>query len=355
LARNIFVPARGQYDNIGDILLRRQLLDWVRASGPLHVYVGHSPAGYDEGLQLSGDDVVYRSFRTWYVAALKDALRRKASYVFKPGEIQLTVIGMKEHLSMLPVLALVRLTGGAVARVGTGSRNFAPLPRVLIWPSIALSSIILWRDAETAKYLGGGEVMPDLGFGEGDGGASNPAAVRDSLVVSMRSDRPYPSPAWIQSVKELAARHDLKVWTVTQVLRDNDKAAQLAKDLDGEALLWDGTAHHEQEERLRALYSRSAVAVSDRLHVLIGAVTEGALPAAMLVDESDKIKRHFDAAGIAGVTIHSRGVAADELGEKLEALLARGPEIMAQLALAKGELDRARTRVRRVLSGQASR
>ena len=58
----IFAVGRGQYENVGDIILRRQLLDWLRPVGRLHVYVGQSPDGYDQGLGLRDGDVVYRSF-----------------------------------------------------------------------------------------------------------------------------------------------------------------------------------------------------------------------------------------------------------------------------------------------------
>ena len=70
----VFAIGRGQYENVGDIILRRHLLDWVRPVGDMHVYVGNSPAGYDEGLGLGPDDRVYRSLRAWYKAALVSAL-----------------------------------------------------------------------------------------------------------------------------------------------------------------------------------------------------------------------------------------------------------------------------------------
>jgi hypothetical protein len=352
--KQIFVPGRGQFDNIGDILLRRQLLDWLRGSGPLHVYLGQSPAGYAEGLRLQPEDVQYRSFAAWYLAGLRSAARGTASYVFKPGEIQLTLVGMKEHLSMLPLLALVRARGGAVARVGVGSRNFARVPRALIWPSIALSNLSLWRDSATAAYLGSGSVMPDLGFGEG-GEAPHPDERRTLLIVSMRADQPYPSTAWLTAVRETAARHGLQIRTVTQVLRDNDRTLRLAADLGGEAVGWDGTGHDEQEERLRKLYRRAALAVSDRLHVLVGAVTEGAAPAALLVNSSDKIARHFAAAGIHDVSISTPGLSAAELIDRLEHLIGRRPGIQAQLLAARGELQSANDRLDRVLSGAPAR
>lgn len=360
MLRDIFVPARGQYDNIGDILLRRQLLDWLRASGPLHVYVGEAPDGYAEGLGLTPVDVQYRSFRRWYAAALASAARGRASYVFKPGEIQLTLIGMKEHLAMLPVLALVRARHGRVARVGVGSRNFAPLPRALMGPSIALSNVSLWRDEATAGYLGQGSIMPDLAFAGSSADSSDAnaggTARRDVLVVSMRSDLEYPSGAWLAGVRAVAADNGLQIWCVTQVLRDDDKCGQLAADLGGEELRWNGTGHDEQEQRLRALYRRAALTVSDRLHVLVGALTEGAVPAALLVDaKSDKIARHFAAAGLHDVSIVSSGLSAAEIAERLQNLLGRRVAILAGLAEAQDELQTVRRLLDQVLTTESVR
>lgn len=357
--RRIFVPARGQYDNIGDILLRRQLLDWLRESGPLHIYIGASPPGYKEGLRLHQSDVTYDSFGTWYLAALQSAARGRASYVFKPGEIQLTIVGMKEHLSMLPVIALVRARGGAVARVGVGSRNFSPVPRLLIRPSIALSNLSLWRDAATAAYLGHGEVMPDLGFAETTSSPDAAAAVQEAdernvLVVSMRSDRPYPSEAWRSAVRETAERQGLQIWTATQVLRDDSRSVRLASDLGANLLGWDGAAHDEQERKLRALYRRSALAVSDRLHVLVAAVTEGAVPAAVLTDSSSKIGRHFAAAGIHDIVVHSAGLPSRDIVGRLENLLERSGPILTQLEQAQDRLRLSADRVGRVLRGDST-
>lgn len=356
MRREIFVPARGQYDNIGDILLRRQLLDWLRDSGTLHIYLGQSPVGYDEGLRLRTGDVLYRSFRDWYVAALWSAACGRASYAFKPGEIQLTLIGMKEHLSMLPVIALIRARRGTVARIGVGSRNFAPLPRALIWPSVALSTVSMWRDAATADYLGHGSVIPDLAFAESSPAHDEPAgAHRDLLVVSMRSDRPYPSEIWRDALRATARRHGLEIWAVTQVYRDDNRAARLAADLGGHALRWDGTGHLAQEERLRGLYRRAALVISDRLHVLIGAATEGAIPAAVLVDSSDKIARSFAAADLHGITFESTGMTADEIGARLDGLLRRRDAILQKIANAQFELAAARWSIHQVLAPRRPR
>lgn len=353
----IFVPGRGQYDNVGDIMLRRQLLDWMRDFGAIHTYVGLAPDGYSEGLQLRAEDVVYDSFTGWYGAGLRTALRGEASYVFKPGEIQLSLVGMKEHLSMLPLLVAIRVRGGKIIRVGSGSRNFAPLPRLLMGPSIRLAHLTAWRDQVTADYLGVGSVMPDLAFGEGrpspelDG--TGAAAGRNTLVVSMRSDRPLPGADWFAGVRQLARRQALTISVVSQVFRDRDRSRELASGLEAELLDWDGTRHHEHEERLRALYSRSALVLSDRLHVLIAGFTEGAVPSAAIGAGSAKIDRHFRAAGVQGVSVDVSALDAAALEQVLTDMLARRSELFTALRGAREDLARVRAQVREVFAGAA--
>ncbi|WP_144795955.1 glycosyltransferase family 4 protein [Microbacterium paludicola] len=337
---NIFVPGVGQHENIGDVILRRQLLSRLREHGTLHIYVGSSTDEYDEALGVKSEDVLYRSFAKWYRRAIVATATGKGTYVFKPGEIQLTLVGMKEHLSMLPVAALARLRGNPVVRVGTGSRNFARVPGILMRPSIFLSNLTMWRDTRTSSYLPGG-LMPDLAFAEGSTPEEMPDANdRDIVIVSMRSDREQTPQPWVDSVRAFAANRGLRIVVVSQVIRDNPKTEELAKRLGGEPLTWSGADHGRREDELRSLYRRSLVAVSDRLHVLIAAFTEGAMPAGLLTDSSDKISRHFEAADIQGVTLEvSPGVTEEAIVAWLQVTAERREDLLPKLASARREID----------------
>ncbi|MBD7917240.1 hypothetical protein H9657_02975 [Cellulomonas sp. Sa3CUA2] len=365
--RDVFAVARGQYENVGDVLLRRPLLRWARESGSrLHVYVGHSPDGYDEGLALEPDDVVYRSFARWYAALVRSAWAGRASSLFKPGEIQLTLVGTKEHLVMLPAVALVRARGGAVLRVGAGARGFAPLPRALVRPSILLTTFTRWRDEATAAYLGGGPAMPDLGYAEGAGTATLRAArdgadERDVLVVSFRADaevapRPYPTPAVVEALRRYAAEEGLETWVVTQVSVDDERSHRLAADLDAHVLGWpQATGHDVQEERLRALYRRARVVLSDRLHVVIAAFTEGAAPVSLQLDASDKAARHLSTIGVHDVTVDATGLDAGTVLERVRTAAGRRADALDALLVARERLDDVRGDVVRLLAGHDAR
>lgn len=216
-------------------------------------------------------------------------------------------------------------------------------------PDLAFASVFTGDQADE-----GAPLSAETGGTETDGTVE--PAQRDVLVVSMRSDLDYPNAAWLEGVRTVAAENNLHIWCVTQVLRDDDKCAQLAADLGGQALRWNGTGHDVQELRLRALYRRAAIAVSDRLHVLVGALTEGAVPAALLVDAtSDKIGRHFSAAGLHDVSIVSAGLDAAEISYRLTLLLGRRAPILAALAEAQGELQTVRRLLDRVLTSESVR
>lgn len=289
------MPAIGQYDNIGDVILRRPLLAALREHGRLHIYVGKAPQGYTEGLELRAEDVIYRSFARWYVALMRDG----SDYVFKPGEIQLSAGGMKEHVAMLPAAALVRARGGQVLRIGAGARSISRAWARLVKPSVTVATAVYWRDAETADSLGG-QVMPDLAVLTGSG---LPGADRRVLCISMRGDVPFPSAEWISTIRSLAQSRNLSLSVVTQVARDEARSRLLADELQASLVGWNGRGHAEQERRLRAHYRDCAIVVSDRLHVLLAAVTEGATPLALLSTPSAKIDRHFSAAGFPRSTV----------------------------------------------------
>lgn len=365
--RDIFAVGRGQYENIGDVLLRRPLLDWAREAGRLHVYVGASPEGYDEGLGLQPEDIVYRSFPAWYRALLTAAAAGAADSLYKPGEIQLTLVGMKEHIAMLPAAALVRARGGRVARIGAGARNFAPLPRALMWPSNALSNYTRWRDDRTADYLGFGAAMPDLGFSEGLDDEALEEAIhapgRELLVVSLREDaevapRPYPGEAWFEGVRDAAERLGLQIVVVTQITVDQARSERLAEDLGAELVGWsDPAAFAAQERRLREVYRRTSVVVSDRLHVAIAGFTEGAAPVGSQFNDDDKIERHFSTIGVTGVAQNASGRSAGEISDHIVARTEARADDLRALVAARAHLHAVRDDLHRLLrrEGAASR
>ncbi len=233
---------------------------------------------------------------------------------------------------MMPALLKVRARNGRVVRIGAGARQLSKFPRELMRASLSMTDLAIWRDSSTAAFLGGDE-MADLGF-LGGSDESSRSQTRDQLVVSLRGDRNAPAPEWYATVQELATRLGLGVSIATQVKRDNLRTLEVAERLGARPLEWDEEDHLTQESRLRELYGRASIVLSDRLHVLIAAATEGARVVSVASGNSEKISRHFDTAGYPPIVVDIRGL--------LAADAARAIQDVVDSVDYSGALDRAR-------------
>lgn len=308
----VFVSAVGQHDNIGDTVLRRAYLDVVRPLGRLHVFVGDKPAGYVAGLGLRPDDVVHRVPAAWR-AAVRDGLLAGSFYGFDSGETEVRRPYARRYARLAPLLAVNRARGGTAVQVGTGVREPRPW-RHPIAAVLRLCDVVSWRDTYSRDLMGVGTVAPDWAFALGpDAGTLRAGTDRPLLAVSVRQGtgdvrREPPDAAWAGRVRALADGLGLTPVVVTQVGRDGPLGDRLAHDLGAEHVGWQGDDHAAQEARLREVYRRCSHVLSDRLHVVVVAATEGAVPVGLTAPAApgaapDKVERTLTAAGVTGTCL----------------------------------------------------
>lgn len=313
----VFVSAVGQHDNIGDTVLRRAYLDVVRPLGRLHVFVGDKSDGYVGGLGLSPDDVVHRVPASWR-RCVRDGLLAGSLYGFDSGETEVRRPYARRYARLAPLLAVNRARGGAAVQVGNGVRASEPW-RVPISGVLRLCDVVAWRDAWSRDLMGVGTVAPDWGFALGpDAGTLRSGTDRPLLAVSVRQGtgdvrREPPDAAWSARVRALADGLGLTPVVVTQVGRDGPLGDRLARELGAEHVGWADEDHARQEARLRDVYRSCSHVLSDRLHVVVVAATEGAVPVGLTAPgpaagsapgaAPDKVERTLTAAGITGTCL----------------------------------------------------
>src|SRR5690606_35871010 len=137
---------------------------------------------------------------------------------------------------------------------------------------LSLTSEIYWRTIDSKERFGLGKVIPDLGFAESKYIDKREPSKnsRNLLVLSMRADRRMPGDGWISGIREVAKKTGLTICVLSKVKMDNERTVELGKILSGDTVVWDDSFNHiEQEDRVREVYSRAKIVVSDRLHVLI--------------------------------------------------------------------------------------
>lgn len=331
-----FVSLTGPEGNLGDALIRRETLRWaVGTSDELVVYTGASPDVWLRQLGVPADAVVLRSKRSvprwlWMLATAP----AKPVLVFEAGEVPLhTGNGLRELIFFFETI-VVRLKRGVVVRPPRGIRAPTNPSTWLHGRAAHLSQVALWRDAASAALVASDVVVPDIGFAVG-AEVAQPPGERDELVVSMRGARPMPSAAWLRAVRATADAEGLRIRTVVQVREDEDRARELAQALDAEFEPWGRTDPLTQEARLRERYARARLVISDRMHVLVLAAIDGAVPVELVPSPTEKIANAFATAGIHDITLDALHADADQMRDFLRVQLDRSDSIGEQVRAAR--------------------
>lgn len=290
----------GHVRNVGDSMLRRPLADLYREAGPIRVWSGAPGSGYEKGLRISEAESA-KSFLAWISGFYVDAVRSRPTFVFNAGEFGVTKAYFFGLLILAPALVLSRLKGSRTVWVGAGVKNRR---RFFTWPFDILAKSadsLMWRDLTSTSLMGRGEIMPDWGFGLGPAGGSTGAIAdvgrgsRQFITIALRGDRQAPSSDWLDAVARLAVRLDRNIACVVQVEDDDSLARELAKRLGAKLVAWRSDGDHwAQEQRVRDIYADSELVLSDRLHGLIMAATEGAIPLGWCEATTHKVSNHFN-------------------------------------------------------------
>lgn len=287
----VFVNPAGQRDNIGDSVLRRAYLNALRKRGTLHVLVGKD-RDFGSGLGLQEEDILYSSRAFWLLAVLVKSFQTRPILALNSGEFVGRSEDKRRSTWQLLLAEAVSRLGGRVVLAGASIRPGTSVSNTYLKQLASRSCILTWRDEATAAAVGAGGIQPDWAFHLG---TLSPGGKRPYLAVSMRGDRPEPSDEWVTSLNRFAEQCGYEIRVVVQVRRDAEAAVLLGRRLGSKVLLWpDERSHAEHERTLREFYRTCSLMVSDRIHALIIAATEGAVPVGAVVVDSEKLTRTFE-------------------------------------------------------------
>jgi len=327
----------GQDDNLGDIVLRRRLLQHVVGDGRPAVYFGSSSQDYIRATTHGHDVEIFDSSSKWYFSLLLSAVRGRAHLYFPPGEVrEIKSVGVW-NLLMLPVLILVRATGGKVHNLGSGLYSEETIWIVPIRMLSRLAEKVVVRDSQTQRRLGHGNVMPDLAFDEYgiESGRGPEQAPRDVLALSFRGKNFHLNESARIALKEVALQLRLQLIVVVQVRSDHAAMEQFASEIGANFLGWSSdTSAVEQEKKVRQVYSEAVIVMSDRIHSLIIGATEGALPIGFMQHADDKVGRHLEAAGLEDMSLDATSLSTDQIRGFVNCVLERSESSSIAIAQA---------------------
>jgi hypothetical protein len=335
----VYAWITGQDTNIGDSLLRRPYLECLAEVGPVDVWVRDASPEFLSGLGAT-PAVISRSFARWYLRMLSSAVRRRTVVALNAGEMWISPsrVGLVLLLTFAGIIARVR--GGCAVWLGasvTPTNN--PVWRLSYRFAARSTAMVQWREARSNELAVPRTVGPDWAFAAGSA-TTQWRSDRPVLAVVLRGDRPAPSAAWMDWLVAVAASCSLELVYVVQVEADRGRAVQLAAATGGRVLEWPaGRPHRDQERAVRDLYAQTLLAVGDRLHGLVVAATEGAVPLGWVESSQGKMSRHFQAVAMPYVG-EFEGRSCSEYPDLTDAVI---EDLRSKLA---GDIDGARRSLR---------
>ncbi|WP_143545252.1 polysaccharide pyruvyl transferase family protein [Rhodococcus sp. 15-649-2-2] len=352
-ATKVYYWCTGQDDNIGDVVLRRRLLQELVGSSSATgsgfcIYVGSASQSFIEGLAIPREATIYTAKYRWYLSLLKQAiLRRPPVLIFNPGEVQRnrnTILAYA--LLMLPAVA-VRLRGGAVLRTGIavdhrGAGFIAKVATAVVRFTSLLVSEATWRDSASSSEFKTGSLVPDWAI---DVPSLLPiGGKRDVIAVTFRSDRPEAFDAnAVSQIRRLAELRKANVTVFCQVRRDRTAMERLSKKEGWNFIDWPpNLSHNRQEQIVRELFSKSVFVCSNRIHALIIGLTEGAQAICISSETELKVRTHLEHFGLAIVLDANAFTDYNELESRVREFAAQS----GQLVRASAEVSNLAVRVR---------
>ncbi|MEQ1700440.1 MAG: polysaccharide pyruvyl transferase family protein [Ilumatobacteraceae bacterium] len=280
--RAVFVSLVAQHDNLGDLVIRREMVRWLTAPTiRLHALVAGVPDDFLAAIDLPATAVLHRTPAHWQAALLTAAANGRSGLVFAPGPqaLQLGARGLAHEVVNLANAAALRARGNPVAKTGRSLRGHAPTAVRLERGVHRLSREYWLRDEPSAQCLGRDvQVLPDISLAEGAVVSSPGAAsARTVVAVSPRHDRGW-SPAEVAALATDAGTVGQRLVLVTQVRRDEPGHAALAAATGVDHLAWGDRSTEQQLARVVELYAQSSLVIADRLHAVLFGLACGATP-----------------------------------------------------------------------------
>jgi polysaccharide pyruvyl transferase WcaK-like protein len=211
---------------------------------------------------------------------------------------------------MTGVLALCRLAGLTIIQVGLSYARLGPRLAATVAERVRQVHLHMVREQGSREYaetqgIRVDGVLPDLAYAAFSPSLIDTGTLRDSIGLSFRVDKTAGGTRSFARMAEVVSRRyaSMSILCVAQVARDVEGMRVLAAALrdQGCSKVTVVDCHHDMAAAEEA-YARCSAVFSNRLHALLLAAREGAVPVPVLTVGVDrKIERVWADLGLADV------------------------------------------------------
>lgn len=286
----IFYSVAAQEDNLGDLIIRLRMLNWLKeAGGAIVVYVGPMSDSYLEAFSFGTQVKIVRSKVEFIKVLLGALLQHRVFIILPPGPKTLRGIrDMATNLATILVNVVISTGGGGILQAGASFRQTEGVGRKFHKLKTSLFRICIVRDLGSFVSQKAA-VAPDIAFADWKVRSDKE---RFRLSISLRSDQNVDREI-LSKYRKIAEDNGWQLTFVSQVQRDDAMHKDLASEFSADLVSWKGN-HVNQLERVRKTYAESVAVLTDRLHAMIFASNLGALPLALVHPGNDKLTSSFE-------------------------------------------------------------
>ncbi|WP_149196344.1 polysaccharide pyruvyl transferase family protein [Luteimonas suaedae] len=306
-----YFSASTQFSNAGDALINRELLSLLRQYGELKVASAGAPASFLEEIRVKHDEIAFRGKWRLMASLLGSAILRggcKHYLVLTPGDPPGGVSpGDIFRAALFPLLKLfgVRIIkiGASISRMdGLRLRLEAKLSRSMYFYGIRdAGSVSRARQYDFSSV----EYCPDLAFNLP---VNAKPSTQGQVLVSLREDN-----LDTEEIAQLHARVRALAETIggSVCLESTTFISQVERDIEPMrrlSTIWRGSdayaRHASKIADLESAYSGTTFVVSNRLHVILLAASQGALPFCLAIGgKNRKITDLLHSVGLGGLIV----------------------------------------------------
>ncbi len=314
-----FLSISTQYENLGDALINRELIDLASKHSRLHVDLSRCPDWFVEMLNLPADTTFSRNRLALLPHMLKARLQGHVPYYFFiPGGNfgEYTLPRYIKNLVGLSYTVAAWLTGTRICQLGVSYERSGPRFMSGLRMRAKLMHALYVRDEQSSQLLKSYNVphkgvLPDLAFNL----FAKNAPAKDTIgtvCFSFRTDQSAEQPSLVQQTVDCVVqalpkktRYVLSV----QVERDLKSMKVIQKHLKEHHGITAEIFHEARDiTKIQNFYKTVDVVVSNRLHVLLlGSSACGRL-VACVDDKNQKVTGLFKTLGRGDLVVPMEGV-----------------------------------------------
>lgn len=284
-----------QFENLGDCVINEVLIREICKFQKVMILGPRLPNWLERTVLQRGNAIIYRSRLKFALQILKFLIiRKRLTFFFKPGHMvrSPSFSGELRKSVVTAVTAALSLVGVKICRAGTSLDRYRLLEQFAQVQLGHLHALYGVRDYESltmAKQFGikSATFTPDLAFLLPQEKES--ITRRTEIGLSFRRRDWIHGDPWstlINTVRTFITEHSFKPVVIQQVMFDQQVSEKLQSEIHADLVQFSGTLGSAEDifERYRLCH----VVVSNRLHSLLFAWMQGAIPIAVVDRTADQ-------------------------------------------------------------------